>query len=104
MADRQTTGGYPKVATVISADLAAVGRLSPGSVVSFEAVSIEAAEQLRGELSAMLEGLAARLVPVARTAIIDESKLLSSNLVSGVVYGHNGADADHEPWLLSSEA
>ncbi|MGE8942303.1 biotin-dependent carboxyltransferase family protein [Leptospira interrogans] len=104
MADRQTTGGYPKVATVISADLAAVGRLSPGSVVSFEAVSIEAAEQLRGELSAMLEGLAARLVPVARTAIIDEGKLLSSNLVSGVIYGHNGADADHEPWLLSSEA
>lgn len=103
MADRQTTGGYPKVAAVISADLPAVGRLTPGSIISFEAVSIETAETLRGELSTMMEGLAARLVPVARTAIIDEGKLLSCNLVSGVVYGHNGPDADHEPWLISAE-
>ncbi len=104
LADRQTTGGYPKIATVISADLPAAGRLAPGAVVSFEAVSIETAEKLRGELSAMLEGLAAHLVPVARTAIIDEGKLMSSNLVSGVVYGHNGEDADHEPWLLAAQA
>ena len=30
LADRQTTGGYPKVAAVISADLPALGRLMPG--------------------------------------------------------------------------
>ena len=31
LADRQTTGGYPKIATVISADLPAVGRLTMGA-------------------------------------------------------------------------
>lgn len=30
MADRQTTGGYPKIATVISADIPIAGQLAPG--------------------------------------------------------------------------
>lgn len=36
MADRQTTGGYPQIATVITADLAAAGQLVPGDWVEFE--------------------------------------------------------------------
>jgi antagonist of KipI len=36
MADRQTTGGYPKIATVISADIPIAGQLAPGDVISFE--------------------------------------------------------------------
>lgn len=35
MADRQTTGGYPKIATVISADIGIAGQLGPGNRVSF---------------------------------------------------------------------
>jgi len=35
MADRQTTGGYPKIATVIAADLPVAGQLAPGDWVSF---------------------------------------------------------------------
>jgi antagonist of KipI len=35
MADRQTTGGYPQVAIVISADLPAAGQLAPGDRVRF---------------------------------------------------------------------
>src|SRR5262249_39528449 len=35
MADRQTTGGYPKIATVITADLAVAGQLGPGDVIVF---------------------------------------------------------------------
>jgi antagonist of KipI len=35
MADRQTTGGYPKIATVISADLPIAGQLAPGDWVEF---------------------------------------------------------------------
>jgi antagonist of KipI len=35
MADRQTTGGYPIVATVISADVGVAGQLGPGDAVSF---------------------------------------------------------------------
>ena len=37
MADRQTTGGYPKIATVISADMSTAGQLGPGDTVSFAA-------------------------------------------------------------------
>jgi len=36
MADRQTTGGYPKIATVITADLPIAGQLAPGDTISFE--------------------------------------------------------------------
>jgi biotin-dependent carboxylase-like uncharacterized protein len=35
MADRQTTGGYPIVATVVSADLGLAGQLGPGDTVTF---------------------------------------------------------------------
>jgi antagonist of KipI len=35
MADRQTTGGYPKIANVISADLKLAGQLGPGDTISF---------------------------------------------------------------------
>lgn len=35
MADRQTTGGYPKIATVITADLPLVGQLAPGDWIAF---------------------------------------------------------------------
>jgi biotin-dependent carboxylase-like uncharacterized protein len=35
MADRQVTGGYPQIATVVSADLPAAGQLAPGDVFRF---------------------------------------------------------------------
>ena len=39
MADRQTTGGYPKSATVISADISVAGQLAPGDAISFSVCS-----------------------------------------------------------------
>jgi len=39
LADCQTVGGYPKIATVISADLPRLGQLRPGQMVRFSAVS-----------------------------------------------------------------
>lgn len=46
MADRQTTGGYPRIATVITADLPLAGQLAPGDWVEFapctRAAAIEA--------------------------------------------------------------
>jgi antagonist of KipI len=45
LADRQTTGGYPKIATVISADIPLLAQCVPGqSRVRFEAVGIEEAQ------------------------------------------------------------
>jgi allophanate hydrolase len=60
LADHQTTGGYPKIATVISADLPRVGRRRPGDLIPFAAVTIEAAEALcRAEESRVAELVAA---------------------------------------------
>lgn len=35
MADRQTAGGYPKIATVITADICLAGQLGPGDAITF---------------------------------------------------------------------
>ena len=45
MADRQTTGGYTKIANVISADFRLLGQLKAGDKVRFEKVSIQEAQQ-----------------------------------------------------------
>jgi biotin-dependent carboxylase-like uncharacterized protein len=89
LADRQTTGGYPKIATVISADLPALGRLTPGSRLSFEAVDIEAAEAAHRRFRADMEALGRRLGPVRAEAVIDEARLRAANLVSGMVNAHD---------------
>jgi allophanate hydrolase subunit 2 len=47
MADRQTAGGYPMIATVITADLSLAGQLAPGDSIAFTICSPgEAAEAL----------------------------------------------------------
>ncbi len=66
LADRPTTGGYPKIATVVSADVPALGRLRPGATIGFDAVGVEEAEAARRELEARLAALRARLAGVRR--------------------------------------
>lgn len=51
MADRQTTGGYPKVATVISADIPLAGQLAPGDWVEFrDCTPAQAVDALRARM------------------------------------------------------
>ena len=44
LADCQTVGGYPKIATVISADLPRLAQRKPGDVLRFRAVDAEEAK------------------------------------------------------------
>jgi antagonist of KipI len=57
MADRQTTGGYPQLAVVVTADLPLAAQLLPGDWVEFEACSVsDAVPALRaqeGQLGAL---------------------------------------------------
>ena len=46
LADRQPTGGYAKIASVISADLPAVVQKTPGSKIEFELIGVEMAQEL----------------------------------------------------------
>jgi biotin-dependent carboxylase-like uncharacterized protein len=89
LADRQTTGGYPKIATVIAADLPALGRLAPGAKVSFEAVSVAEAEAEHRHHAARLAALPLQVDAVRGAAVVDAAALLGSNLVSGVVSAHD---------------
>jgi biotin-dependent carboxylase-like uncharacterized protein len=82
MADRQSTGGYPKLAYVIRADIGRLAQCRPGESVRFEAVSIDAA---RADLFAALGAVRASLataIPISGSGFSSEF-LLSQNLISG---------------------
>jgi len=53
--EHPTTGGYPKIANVISADMHRVGQLQPRNEVRFELVTIDAAVSLLHEREALLK-------------------------------------------------
>jgi antagonist of KipI len=52
--EQQTTGGYPKIANVISADLSSLGQLRPRDEIRFELVEIETAGALLAEQEKLL--------------------------------------------------
>ena len=52
--EQQTTGGYPKIANVISADLHRVGQLRPRDELRFERVTFDAARSLLVEQEKLL--------------------------------------------------
>jgi biotin-dependent carboxylase-like uncharacterized protein len=54
MADHQTTGGYPKILEVASADASAMAQLAPSASVRFSAVSLDEALVLRRRANAAL--------------------------------------------------
>lgn len=64
MADRQTTGGYAKIATVISADLKRMAQAAPGTKIHFVAVSQKDAVKLKKEEENRLRDLAYRCLSV----------------------------------------
>lgn len=68
MADHQTTGGYPKIATVVSADLPLVGRRRPGRAIRFVTVEVHQAERLRREQEAAIRRQIDALRPMAHAA------------------------------------
>jgi UPF0271 protein len=90
LADHQTTGGYPKIATVISADLPAAGRLKPGDEIGFAAVTLAEAQEARRSLEAAFDRRLQGLVPVQTPAVLNRAALYGGNLISGVVDGADG--------------
>lgn len=82
MADRQPTGGYPKIATVIGADLGRLAQKRPGETIHFQATTHAAAVDARRELFAALDRGPQR--KSFRVELTSET-LLSGNLVGGVI-------------------
>jgi antagonist of KipI len=57
MADHQTAGGYPVVATVVSASMPIAGQLVPGDDLSFAEITLERARLMRQSQAAALDTL-----------------------------------------------
>jgi allophanate hydrolase subunit 2 len=82
LADRQPTGGYPRIATVITADLPAFAQLPTGAPVRFRAVS-------PGDAVAALRAQRARLAALPERVRIRPAidPLSAVNLIDGVYEG-----------------
>jgi biotin-dependent carboxylase-like uncharacterized protein len=89
MADRQVTGGYPKIATVIGPDQGRLAQLRPGASVRFAVTTIDAAVAARRAERAILDA-PVQVVPLVRSP--DAELLLGSNLISGVSGGNVEAE------------
>ena len=85
MADRQSTGGYPKIATVIGPDLGRLAQARGGTRIAFRPVSVDAAVAARRAERDILRTPVAR-EPVVRTDFASDF-LLGLNLVDGVTDG-----------------
>ncbi|MGB8400015.1 biotin-dependent carboxyltransferase family protein [Bradyrhizobium sp.] len=85
MADAQTTGGYPKIATVISADLPRLGVRGAGRAVRFQNVSREDAEKIGRAEHQRLLNVIRDIRTLSDTGGISLETLYSQNLIDGVV-------------------
>ena len=86
LADRQTVGGYSKIATVASVDLPRLGRLPSGRTVRFTAITVDEAEALRREQQTRLANAIAGLQPARPAGGIDLARLYEENLIDGIVF------------------
>ena len=84
MADAQTTGGYPKIATVISADLPVLAVRGGGRTVRFQSVPREEAETIRRAEHQRLMNFIGDIRPVDAKGLNLEA-LYDQNLIDGVV-------------------
>lgn len=85
LADAQTAGGYPKIATVITADLGRLAALRPGQTLSFACVSADEGARIARAAEAETRALIAAIRPLPADGI-DLIALYTGNLVGGVVH------------------
>lgn len=82
MRDRQTTGGYPKIATLASVEIARFAQQPPGTAIRFRAVSPEESRTALATHHSAMAGMLAQVAPAGGP--LTTERLLSVNLISGV--------------------
>jgi len=98
--DGQTVGGYPKIATVISADLHRIANALPGTKLTFEAVSAHEACVIARAQADELERMKKSVVAASANGFVDLKALYETNIIAGVV---DMAKPDHFPGALTDE-
>ena len=86
IAECQTTGGYPRIATVIPADLPKIVQAAPGARITFRRVGHDEALAAEARYRAEIAALPRRIEPLVRDPA-DIENLLTYQLISGVTSG-----------------
>lgn len=84
MPDCQTTGGYPRIATVLPCDFAIVAQAAPGVELQFRFLDLEEALDAHRRWLARLDALPSIVEPLVRDPAT-MTDLLSHQLVGGVI-------------------
>jgi allophanate hydrolase subunit 2 len=84
MPDRGTSGGYPKIATVITADLGRFAQTPAGRAFRFKAISMAEAQAEARKFAELLRTLPDR-VRDAQNSILDIEALQSANVAGAAV-------------------
>jgi biotin-dependent carboxylase-like uncharacterized protein len=87
LADAQTVGGYPKIATVISADLGRLANRRAGETLRFQLLDVDAAERAARSHADKLAQLIASIRRLPGDGSVDLEALYNSGLISGPVSG-----------------
>lgn len=84
MCECQTTGGYPRIGTVLPSDMARVAQAPAGAALSFQFVDLEEARAIELRATAIRAALGKTITPLLRDphSIRD---LLSYQLISGAI-------------------
>lgn len=97
LADRQSTGGYPKIATVASCDLGRLVQTMSGQNFQFEKISADEAEELVIAAHSRVERSIREIEIVSTVPDLSSSRLLELNLIGGVENAtENNSDSEKE--------
>ncbi len=94
LADRGTTGGYTKIATVIGADLDRLGQALPGQKVTFEAVGVTEAHRAMRETEALVSAFAGMAPP---SVSVDGEQFDALDAAGGILAGRG-------PWTAGAQS
>lgn len=92
MRDRGTSGGYPKIATIITADIGRLAQTPPGVAFRFQAISVTEAQAEYRAFAALLRSLPGWLQD-ARHGELDVEALFKANVAGAAT---NALDADEQ--------
>jgi biotin-dependent carboxylase-like uncharacterized protein len=88
MADRQPTGGYPKLGHVIRADIGELAQMRPGAPCRFSVISVDEARAAFIAREDEVATTVSRLRPLPRAPTSE--MLLDANLIDGVINAAEG--------------
>ncbi|KAB3532761.1 biotin-dependent carboxyltransferase family protein [Alkaliphilus pronyensis] len=86
MADRQSTGGYAKIANVISTDISLLAQMKPGDKIRFQRIAVEEAQQLLIDEEKMLDDVEKKFSSLKEKIMEKNTTRVYNIRVKGIEY------------------